>query len=304
MVNKNNLTTILFLGTFSLAMSSCSSGYSYKKPESFEEKISRYEARSLNTNLVPEVQVSKSFKHTSRKSRGPASVSTSSSEDKGYNQYNNKRLYFLTLYSQYQQIKPLASNESVAIELNHCPSFHTSFLSYNESSPKSTSARDYKMPFKSMESLRDADYMTRYPEFFLPVSRSSTRPRVIDMAIKDNLSASKTKELVKSAINIHVAKTYSELTELCETGSSSNYYIYENLMTHIKTRDKISADQIGLKTLFKTTLFSNMALTTSIKRNQRQKSRGIASVGSQHGLDQEVIKRLEVPWVESYLQSK
>lgn len=303
MKKYKNFKSLISLGAISLAVASCSSGYSYKKPETFEEKISRYQSRNLNTNLVPEVHVDEKFSYKSKRTRGPASVS-SSQKDNGLNQYNNKRLYFLTLYSQYQSMKPLASSEAVGMELNHCPSFHTSFLTFNENNPSSSRNKSYKMPFSDMSKLKSTDYMSKYPEFYLPVSKASVRPRVIDVAVKDNLSATQVKSLMTNAINTHLAKTYSELTELCETGSSSNYYVYENLLTHIKTRKKISADKVGMKTLFKTTLFSNMALSNSLKKNQRVKSRGIASFAQKQSFDEEVIKRLEVPWVESYWHSK
>ena len=292
---------MITLGTFSLVLASCSSGYSYKKPESFDEKISRYQSRSMNTNLVPEVQISEKFSYKASRSRGPASVQE---RDNGLNQYNNKRLYFLTLYSQYQSIKPFASSEAIGLSINHCPSFHSSYLTYSETSSSNPIARSYKLPISNMSELKNDAVMASYPEFYLPVSKNSVRPRVIDLAIKENLSAKETETIVESAIDIHIAKTYSELSELCDTGSSSNYYVYENLMTHIKTKDKISANSVGLKTLFKTTLFSNMALTNSIKKNQKMKSRGIASYAHKQSFDSEVIKRLEVPWVKSYLQSK
>ncbi|WP_372654840.1 hypothetical protein [Halobacteriovorax sp.] len=304
MLSKSNFKTVVALGLSSLVISSCSTGYTYKKPESFEEKISRYEARSMNTNIVPEVQINEKFSYKTKRSRGPASVSDTSDRDDGLNQYNNKRLYFLTLYSQYKEIMPLASSDTVGLELNHCPSFHTSYLSHNESTPMRSTTKEYKLPFNDMKMMSNSNFMASYPEFYLPVAKSSTRPRVIDVALKDNLSAKETKELIEQSINVHLSKTYSELSELCDTGSSSNYYIYENLMTHIKSRNKISADKSGLQTLFKTTLFSNMALTNSIKKHQKTKSRGIASFAQKQSFDKEVIKRLEVPWVESYLQSK
>ncbi len=304
MLSKSNFKTAVALGLSSIVISSCSTGYTYKKPESFDEKISRYEARSRNTNLVPEVQISEKFSYREKRGRGPASISEESDRDDGLNQYNNKRLYFLTLYSQYKEMMPLASSDTVGLELNHCPSFHTSYLTYNESAPMKSSSKKYKLPFNDMKMMSDANFMANYPEFFLPVAKSSTRPRVIDIAITKKLSAKETKELVEQSIDLHLSKTYSELSELCDTGSSSNYYIYENLMTHIKTKSKISPDKVGLQTLFKTTLFSNMALTNSIKKYQKTKSRGIASYAHKQSFDKEVIKRLEVPWVESYLKSK
>ncbi|OUR99963.1 hypothetical protein A9Q84_02725 [Halobacteriovorax marinus] len=293
-------TFLVGLSTSAVFLTACSSGYSYRRPESINDKISRYQSRSINSNVVPEMAL-RDFSYK-RKTRGPASVS-SSEKDEGLNQYNNKRLYFLTLFSQYQTMSKYSDNSS-SPKLNHCPSFHTSFLNYKEMNQAKVSKVQYKVPYSSSEKLNDQKFLSNYPEFLLPVTKDNLRPRVIDYVAKKNYSKSEVAGIVKNAISVHLSKTYSELSELCDTGSSSNYYVYENLITHIKTKKKISPNSIGLKTLFKTTLFSNMALTNSLKKSQKVKSRSIASFAKKQSYDKEVMKRLEVPWVESYFHSK
>lgn len=290
-----NINALLLSATI-LTISSCSSGYSYRRPESVKEKIDRYQSRNKNANEVPLVNIEE-FAFDKQHNRGPASVSTNSRKDDGLNQYNNKRLYFLTLLSQYQSIGKY-SNSGRLKKLNHCPNFHTSFLNYKETHPVEMATVGYKLPSKNMKK----DDMKKYPEFFLPVTNHSLYPKAIDSIASENMSDEEARKIVQSAINIHVSKTFSELNELCDTGSSTNYYIYENLITHIKTRSKLKANNEGLKVLFKTTLFSNMVIEKSMTKNQKRKSRGIASFAKQQSYNSEVMKRLEVNWAENYFK--
>jgi hypothetical protein len=300
MTNKTAKFSTLFVCATIVTVSSCSSGYSYRRPESVKDKIDRYQSRNKNANQVPEVNIEE-FAYDKGHKRGPASVESSSNKDDGLNQYNNKRLYFLTLLSQYRELGKYSSAKRIKA-LNHCPNFHTSFLNYKESHPISDQTVGYKLPIKDLSILKDSKSVTKYPEFFLPMTNHTLRPRVIDILSSEEMTIAKAQTTVQKAIDIHVSKTHSELNELCDTGSSSNYYIYENLITHIKTRNKLKANKDGMKTLFKTTLFSNMAIEKSMKKNQKKKSRSIASFVKKQSYGSEVIKRLEVPWAENYFK--
>ena len=115
-------------------------------------------------------------------------------------------------------------------------------------------------------------------------------------------------EVMNKAISLHVMKTYRELSELCEVGTSDNYYAYENLLGHIErheqSRDPVSQN---VKTLFKTTLFSNMAIINSLwSGNAPTRARGPASVKkkSDGNYQQAVLKRFGVEWVEDYFNNQ
>ena len=301
MINRNKTVSILVIATAAVSVSSCSSGYSYRRPESVNEKIDRYQSRNKNANEVPEVKVQDYAFDTGKRNRGPASVKIESSIDKGLNQYNNKRLYFLTLFSQYQEIGKYSSAKNLKT-LNHCPSFHTSYLNFKETNTITKSGSGYKLPFKDLSTISNTKKMTNYPEFYLPMSNSSILPRAIDIVGKSGVTISQVTGSIQKAIDIHVSKTYSELNELCDTGTSANYYTYENLITHIKTRDKLSPNKVGLQTLVKTTLFSNMTIVKSMTKHQKKKSRSIASFAKKQSYGSEVMKRLEVPWAEGYFK--
>lgn len=301
MTNRNKKLSILAIATSVVTVSSCSSGYSYRRPESVNEKINRYQSRNTNANQVPEMRVEDYTFDIGTGNRGPASVEMESRKDKGLNQYNNKRLYFLTLFSQYQEIGKYSS-AGVVKSLNHCPSFHTSYLNFKEANTITKNGVGYKLPFKKLSTINNKKMMSKYPEFYLPMSNSSVRPRAIDIVSKPGLTNTQVVESVQRAIDIHVTKTFSELNELCDTGTSTNYYTYENLITHIKTKKKLSPSKSGLQTLVKTTLFSNMAIEKSMKKFQKKKSRSIASFAKKQSYGNEVMKRLEVPWAESYFK--
>jgi hypothetical protein len=152
--------------------------------------------------------------------------------------------------------------------------------------------------------MSDEKYVSSHPELYLPVSKEGTTPRVIDVinSMKDGATDSAITEVMQNAINIHLSKTYTELRELCDFGSSNNYYIYENLTTHVKN-NKFSATTDNMNILLKTTIFSNRALLTSLSKDKPiQIGRSIASEKRPFPYSDEVIARLNVPWANDYFK--
>ena len=300
---KNTLKiSTLILVTSSLT-SSCSS------PESYQQKMARYTPKTTEgKNLVPEFQVGKFEFKTFQKNRAPASATneqTPLDEAKESNP-TNKKLYFLALYSQYDQLKQFGQ-DFIGPEVSVCPSFHTSLTKYKEKDPKTWKANTPKKMEYDVARISEESYVTKRPELLLPLSKDEATPRVID--IVRNSTSIKTgqsiNELVHKAIDIHLAKTYTEIKELCEYGSSDNYYIYENLITHIKN-SKFDADSTNMNVLLKTTLFSNMALMTSLETHATKPSIGrsiastVKSLESKLPYSQELFTRLNVSWANQY----
>ena len=155
--------------------------------------------------------------------------------------------------------------------------------------------------------LSDPDYIAKRPELSLPLAKDEVTPKVVDIfrSDKSDMNDFKMNELVHKALDIHLAKTYSEIRELCEFGVSDNYYIYENLITHIKNSSFPPAEK-SMDTLLKTTIFSNMALVTSIDKIQATPMRSIASVEAKSkdaSYSNEVMTRLNVEWAKEYFES-
>ena len=297
-----------------LTLASCSS--MYQSPESFEEKMSRFQARSLSLNTVPHFQVAQVNMNASR---SPASVQeVDPNFENQASRFSNRHLYFMALYSQYIDLKAYSSYESLS-KLNSCPAFHTSFITQNHQAHNHKRTYSPDLYF-SPEDITDPNVIAFYPELQLPLSKEELRPTVADYFSKktetykdspdqfhDDLA-----QIVNQALEVHISKTYHELVELCEYGQSDNYYVYENLITYITRNPAFGASSESMKTLLRTTLFSNKVLTKSLLSQSKvvssNASRSIASVqdnelSTSHVLEMEVAKRTKSDWTQDYISS-
>lgn len=281
--------------------------------ESYDDKMSRYLPKVTGKNQVPEFKT-ESFQFMTKKTigRSPASVTKAEQVVSEENTLSNKKLYFLTLFGQYESMKKY-SQHFTAPNVNICPHFHTSLLEHKGRNPAGFRGQvpgrnDKKFSYDKTK-LNDTDYVGARAELALPLSKDGVTPKVIDIlrTEKDSLNESRMDELVHQALDIHLSKTYSEIRELCEYGVSDNYYIYENLITHIKNSE-FSAATTNLNTLLKTTLFSNLALVTTLEKIEVTPMRSIASVEEKVAKQKdlttpyanEVMTRLNVEWAKEY----
>jgi hypothetical protein len=285
--------SIMTLVTVTSLVSSCSSGF---RPESIEDKMDRFKSQNIGENVVPNSFVNNDLL-IDAPSRGPASVNSKRSK-KDILPYNNKKLYFLTLLDQYKYMKTYSKNESTP-ELVICPKFHSLLVRHKESYPSSDYQKKEWTPISyDQNKLTDNKYLALHPELNLPVSKGNAIPTVVDLIKK---AEGNNAQIVYSAFELHLSKTYSELKELCEYGNSNNYYTFENLHTLVN-RDVFIKNSKNLNTLLRTTIFSNIALKVSLDKNSKKTpSRGIASVQpSSRKLEEEVIDRLGVEWSNEY----
>jgi len=287
-------------------LTSCASNY--RKPESIQEKMDRFQAQNAKVNHMPDYySPTTKLLAKAKNSRTPASVGRKKRAQQAdlTLSYNNKKLYFLTLYGQYSELQ--AYSNHTAPELKICPSFHTTFLNYKDKYNKKIML---KTPIKnitySSKNLKDENYLALHPELALPVTSENVHPRVKDILLSQEKGV--TKEVVLNAFNIHLTKTYNEIQELCEFGQSQNYFIFENLMTYINQQSNFNSTEKNMQYLMKTTLFSNMALIKSMnqfpkKKIRRGPSRKIASIQSKSDpvFSNEVIKRLNANWSHGFL---
>lgn len=302
---KKNTCVFMTL-TFSVVLASCAG------PESYYEKMSRYSPQpAIGKNMVPAID-SQGFKFKAQSTRAPASAAGVTSVGQIPNDeqsLSNKKLYFLTLVGQYDSMKKYAQDFD-APTVNICPQFHTSLLEHKSRKPSSTlgaiSYKDHKKFIYDASKFNDAHYVAMRPELALPLAKDEVTPKVVDIFRSKNgkMTDDKMNEVIHEALDIHLAKTYSEIRELCEFGVSNNYYIYENLITHIKNSDFLPAEK-NMNTLLKTTIFSNIALVTSLDKIQASPMRSIASVTpkmkeTSAPYTNEVMSRLSVEWAREY----
>lgn len=280
--------------------------------ESYQEKMHRYAPKHKTVNHVPEIsQDGFRFETKSKGSRGPASVGTQakkSTENTEHPSLNlsNKKLYFLTLFGQYENMKKFSSNyQAPSVEI--CPHFHTSLLEHKTEKVATAAISAPATSFNyDVKEFYNPAYVSKYPELSLPLVKDEAHPKVIDILRNQgpNISSAKVNEILTKAIDIHIAKTYTEVRELCEFGVSENYYVYENLISHIKS-NSFPKEESNLGSLLKTTIFSNMAIATSLEsKAPRVPSRGIASVKKEQPAtySNEVISRLNVDWAQDYFE--
>jgi hypothetical protein len=301
---KKNTVVLM---TISLTMlASCSS------PESYQSKMSRYTPKQSGVNQVPEI-TSTGFQFTSNKaSRLPASAQKATSVEATQSDeatLSNKKLYFLTLFGQYESINKYASDFE-APSVNVCPHFHNSLLEHNDRRPAGFASNVPKKIAKKFvydsSKFSDVDYISSHPELSLPITKNEVTPKVIDIFRSEGakLNDSKMNEMVHAALDIHLSKTYGEIRELCEFGVSDNYYIYENMITHIKNSNFAPVEK-NMNTLLKTTVFSNIALVTALEKIQPQAMRSIASMETKKKdvsapYSNELMTRLNVEWAREY----
>lgn len=308
MEKKNRSSFLLTTLTASLMLASCAG------PESYQQKMARYNPKIESKNQVPDIKTYDfKFAQSSAKksSRGPASVEAGKkSENERELEINptNKKLYFMTLYTQYESLKNY-STEFVGPTVSICPNFHTSLVRHHEKmTTKSTPAPVERKFSYDLKKFSDEAYVASNPELLLSLSKEEPTPKVIDVirGSKEPLSDFAINEMVHKALDIHLANTYSEIRELCEYGVSDNYYIYENLITHIKN-NKFEADTTHMNTLLKTTVFSNVALMSSLEKQHKTKIQGrsIASIGEPEKRGpyfNEIMTRLNVTWANQYFE--
>lgn len=280
-----------------MGLISCS-GYQFKKSETIDQKMSRYESRDYNNTAIPQIGV---FEHQFS-SRGIASQPFDPTPLEGH---SNKRVYFLTLLSQYNTMKSFSKAD--APEIGICPNFHTPLInnSFHLKVSKRQNFERTSFDSKSInpDKINNPEYAAMYPELFLPLSHVGSHPSVIDSMTKDGKNKNESRELIDQAYAIHLEKTYQELINLCQHGQSSNYYIFENLVTYVKSHPKFKRSSESIKALFKTTIFSNMALIQSMEIGNtiKQKGRSIASTQNNYSIfEKEVFNRLDVNWARDY----
>lgn len=204
-----------------LFLISCSSR-GYRRPESYRQTMGRTKAYHIDRNLVPR-SVARSTRYRSF-SRKPASVG----EAKKMVNYSNQTLYFLTLVSQFRQMRAYTHNP--VPDVKHCPRFHTEFLNLKETTPLDAKVEHLKISISDKKDLDDETFQANHPEIFLPLSDDDLVPTVADKIKEKGID--KATDLVKKAIFIHEKKIFSELLELCDRGISDNYFAYRNLITY------------------------------------------------------------------------
>ncbi|MBF0362503.1 MAG: hypothetical protein HQK49_15905 [Oligoflexia bacterium] len=345
-----NFISILIVLSVLFALNACTT---YRPAESFENKMSRFSVKNEQQPLTPEIPVMINYKFNNpndpNNNRNVASVNDNNLQSL-FLTFSNRKLYFMTLYDQYRTLKTLLKDKyndkyndndndnDSDIEL--CPQFHSGLLSINSSYGKrkinrnQTNQRATTTPLISLypisSNIQKVKSLALYPELALPITFNSKHPTVYEFITthqnKKNVSDQEQNDEQKNeqmklfvdALRLHLEKNIKELKEMCEYGHSDQYYLFENLITHMKNNKSFRKSKESMEALLKTTIVSNMAIITSLDlelkisnriqaqtQNQLQdKNRLPSSLNTDiinlDSLQQEVLTRLDAEWSKQY----
>jgi len=280
---------IFLLGITTIYAISCAN----YRPESFEDKMGRFSAKDSNPNIVPHL----TLPFNAQKTRQPASVQNQTNKKKNVStdgEFSNKKLYFLELFNQYYQMAGMTP--STMPEIKSCPHFHSGILEQFGTYPvvKKDLGILSKNELSKPENQQVRDFLAQ-----LPVHSDGPQPTVSE-ELKKNPKADSYTTQVK-AIDVHVTKLHNEISELCQSGTSDNYYIFENLVTYIQS-NKIEATEKGLAILLRTTVFSNSIILGQFKKVAEKGSSRMPASSITNRYTPQVLKRLDSEWAINFLE--
>lgn len=218
------------------------------------------------------------------------------------NSFDNKKVYFLTLLGQYYRVQSLlGKNEK---DLNVCPYFHHEILEQEKNIEKLTSTA-YGIKRKDyVKAIYAPRLLPVFPELSLPINDNQNVYQYTSH-FKNNETI---ENFVKVALEEHAQKNKSELVELCESGASDNYYTFENLLTHFSNKDRFNNSLDSLKAVLKIPVFANLFLLRSIDPNYVSYSDDqfyeVSKISKNYSIfEVEMLKRMDVSWVEEYFEN-
>lgn len=244
--------------------------------------------------LMPDFYVFQDFKKVKGRSIASSEV------EKPVSAFSNRKIYFLTLLSQYQELKMITRIDSPDIKV--CPSFHTEVLDNKKvSKPSSKVFVDLAHVNYDFNGLmkKDGDYLSLFPELSLPLTTEALHPSVIDSLNEGNQKHFS--EMLVKAYKIHLGKVYTELNDMCEKGQTDNFYIFENLVSYTKSHPDFKDQKAAMNSVLKSSVFANMYILKSLKIKHALE-RNVASTTQNElsNFEEEVLSRTDTFWVKNY----
>lgn len=189
-----------------------------------------------------------------RNNRSPASITTLPS-------LSNRQIYFLSFYKQYLSLKKTLGEK---VELNNCPSFHQVILEYKNELLNHNDEYHTKIEFAQVKA--DRDSLPFHPVLAIP--SEGNQNLYAKMNARD---WSNQQQTLREALTHYQTEMDKELHHLCETGVSSGYYVYENLVTYFKENQGFHHTKAGLKALLKVPTLANMVILDNLSRESYHK---------------------------------
>lgn len=199
-------------------------------------------------------------------------ASTSKFENLG-----NREIYFSHLYSQYKHFQNLTGKGD---EIKSCPAFHQVLLSTNIKND----LKEEWLIYSDQEAIKGKNSLAFYPELNLPIKNG----KVVDYVTSKN-----SQSLILEALTEYNKNNEEELLTLCETGFSSNYYIYENIVSYYSQDKAFITSDKAMEAFVKVPLVANAILLDRLQRNKAH--------GDELALEESSLNRLGATWFRGYL---
>lgn len=189
---------------------------------------------------------------------------------------SNKQVYFFALYHQFLKYKTLTKAN---VNLKSCPQFHHDLLTQVQSVVQTS----FMGPAGLKNFFQSSRAKVYYPELNLPIPG--------EKRVLGDSSQYEFKSNFKAAIKDQMQKTLVELDELCDKGSSDNYYVYENFIRHLKANPRFYEQKESFKTLATIPVVTNMILIKSLAKKEVVSS-----------FEREALSRVKGSWVFGYMR--
>lgn len=194
-----------------------------------------------------------------------------------------KQIYFLTLFYQYKSLSSLIYPQvSYGKNLQQCPRFHNLFLEH-KSKPIGLGVSFSTLPrFKQEEQLMAKNNPEFFPELYLP------------KLAKKNQENGDGKESFEMALGQHVDNIKGQLEEICNTGYSYEYYIFENLSVNAKKHPKFGANPESFKKIIKNIVLFNHYLELSLTDGK------LPSMNAYDEVFEEYLQKGHIAWIKEF----
>ncbi len=217
-----------------------------------------------------------------KRSRSIASVV----EDTADTDLSNRQLYFLTLTQQQMYMAKILGKD---VAKNSCPAFHNTILNYEEYMQYEINHVNLSVDFSLVK--QDGKNIVLYPVLALPYSqKEDLYTKLVEVNWKEG------QKYLEVSLNNLFNATEDEISELCDTGVSEGYYLYENIVTYFKRDNSFYRTKDGLTALLKVPTLANMLVLDNLfKPDYHFVKRNI--------FDYWLLKRSNSLWIKDYLQN-
>jgi len=219
-----------------------------------------------------------------KQARNHRSIASTKPDLDKLNYLPGKKLYFFTLWQQYSNFNAILGLKN---EIKSCPQFHNDLLVQGKKLDNNSNQYSLNQDYTDLK-LNPKD-IVNHPVMSLPFKNAD-----IYSYIKESGNWDMTKEVIKSAITDHNIKNKKELIELCQSGKSGGYYIYENMISYYRDNSDFQFSNKALPSILKVNTISNMFLLDSMVKPE---FKSIHLTDFQSAL----LSKLKVSWFKNYL---